>query len=107
MVNTYKATSEYGHAIFGDDVFDGDFDAAEEKDHLDGGHLEIVPRDYEVTSDNFSGGPKGSPYRAALRKEIEEALLAGYHLKRVEVAVKKTAAKKAASSTEQVDAPDL
>lgn len=84
MTNTYKAISEYGKAIFGEDVFDGDFDAAEEKDHLDAGHLEIVPRDYEVTSNNFSGGPMGSPYRAALRKEIEEALIAGYHIKRVD-----------------------
>lgn len=82
MTNQYKATSAYGKAIFGEDVFDGDFTAGEEKDHLDGGHLELVPRDYEVTSDDFSGGPKGSMYTAALVKEIEESLIAGYHLVR-------------------------
>lgn len=92
MTNQYKALSEYGRAIFGEDVFDADFAAGEERDHLDGGHLEIVPRDYEVVSDNFSGGPKGSFYRAALVKEIEAALVGGYHLKRV--VAKKVAAKK-------------
>lgn len=83
MTNTYKALSEYGKAIFGEDVFNADFTASEEKDHLDGGHLEIVPRDYEVTSDNFSGGPKGAHYRAALLKEVEAALIAGYHIRRM------------------------
>ena len=92
MGNTYKATSAYGRAIFGEDVFDADFEAAEEKDHLDGGHLELVPRDYEVVSDSFSGGPKGSLYRGAFVKEIEHALIAGYHLKRVEPAPAKKAA---------------
>jgi hypothetical protein len=96
MTNTYKPTSAYGRAIFGDDVFDGDFDAAEEKDHLDGGHLEIVPRKYEVLSDNFSGGRKGSEYTAALVKDVEAALLAGYHLRRADAAAK--VAKKAAAS---------
>lgn len=96
MTNTYRSTSEYGRAIFGEDVFDGDFTAAEEKDHLDGGHLEIVPRKYTVLSDNFSGGEKGSEYVAALPKDIETALLQGYHLQRVDDApvAKKAAAKK-------------
>lgn len=95
MNNTYKATSEYGRAIFGEDMFDADFAAAEEKDHLDGGHLEIVPRDYEVLSDNFAHGKKGMTYHAALVKDIETALLAGFHLKRVD---EKPAAKKGAAT---------
>lgn len=84
MTNQYKATSAYGQALFGTDVFEADFTASDEKDHLDGGHVEIVPREYEVLSDNFSGGPKGSPYTAALLKDVEAALVAGYHLRRVD-----------------------
>jgi len=93
MTNTYKATDEYGRAIFGEDVFDGDFDAGEEKDHLDGGHLELVPRDYTVLSDNFAPGMKGATYTAALLKEIEAALIAGGHLARVPDAKKATTKK--------------
>jgi hypothetical protein len=96
MINTYKATDEYGRAIFGEDVFDADFAAGEEKDHLDGGHLEIVPRNYTVLSDNFSGGAKGETYSAALLKEIEAALIAGGHIARVSDA--KPAVKKAAAA---------
>jgi len=97
MTNQYKALSEYGKAIFGEGVFDADFDAAEERDLLDGGHLELVPRDYEILSDNFSGGMKGMTYHAALVKDVETALIAGYHLKRVNPAPAKPTAKKAAS----------
>lgn len=97
MTNTYKATSTYGKAIFGEDIFDGDFEASEEKDHLDGGHLEIVPRKYEVLSDNFTGGSKGSEYTAALVKDVEDALIAGYHLRRMDPPVSKTTKKTAAS----------
>ncbi len=99
MTNTYKAVSEYGRAIFGDDVFDGDFDAAEEKDHLDGSHLEIVPRKYKVLSNNFTDGEMGSEYVAALPKGREDLLLQGGHLRRddsppaTKPATKKTAEK--------------
>lgn len=95
MTNQYKATSAYGEALFGTDVFEADFTATEEKDHLDGGHVEMVPREYEVLSDNFSAGPKGSPYTAALLKDVESALIDGYHLKRVDP---KPAPKKKADS---------
>ena len=94
MTNTYKATDEYGALIFGEDVFDGDFSVVEERDHLDAGHLEIVPRKYKVLSDNFSGGKKGEPLEAAYPMEVEAALLAGGHLVRVD---DKPAAKKAAA----------
>lgn len=83
MTNQYRATSPYGEAIYGKDVFDADFTAGEERDHLDGGHLEIVPRDYTVMSDNFSGGAKGAVYQGAFPREIEEALMSGGHLTRV------------------------
>lgn len=95
MTNTYKATSEYGRAIFGEDVFDGDFVATEEKDHLDGGHLELVPRKYKVTSNNFTDGVEGAAHWAALLKDVEDALVAGGHLVRDDSApAKKAAAKK-------------
>lgn len=97
MTNQYRAVSAYGKAIFGEDIFDADFAASEEKDHLDGGHLELVPRKYKVTSNNFSGGAEGSEYEAALLKEVEESLVAGGHLAREDSAKKeKAAAKKAA-----------
>jgi len=95
MTNQYKATSAYGQALFGSDVFEADLTASEEKDHLDGKHIEIVPRAYEVLSDNFSGGPKGSEYTAALVKDVESALIDGYHLRRV--ATKPVPKKKAES----------
>lgn len=82
MTNQYKAVSIYGKAVFGEDVFDADFAAAEERDHLDAGHLELVPRTYKVTSNNFTGGDHGSEYEAALPVEIEAALVAGGHLVR-------------------------
>lgn len=82
MTNQYKAVSEYGRAIFGEDVFDADFAVTEERDHLDGGHLKLVPRKYKVISNNFTSGPAGSEYEAALPVEIERALVAGGHLVR-------------------------
>lgn len=95
MTNQYKAVSEYGRAIFGEDIFDADFGVSEEKDHLDGGHLELVPRKYKVTSNNFSGGPEGGEYRAALLKEIEASLVAGGHIMRDDAPpAKKATAKK-------------
>lgn len=93
--NQYKAVSEYGRAIFGEGVFDADFAAVEEKDHLDSGHLELVPRKYEILSANFSGGVMGDEYEAALVKDIETALIDGGHLKRKDE--KKPVAKKAAA----------
>lgn len=96
MTNTYKAVSEYGRAIFGEHVFDGDFDAGEEKDLVGAGHLEIEPRKYRILSDNFSGGEMGSDVMAAYPMEIEAALLQGNHLRRADdkPAAKKTAEKK-------------
>lgn len=95
MTNTYRALSGYGKAIYGEDVFEGGFTAAEEQDHLNGKHLELVPRKYKVLSDNFSGGTKGGEYVAGLQMEIEAALVAGGHLIRDDAPVaKKAAAKK-------------
>jgi hypothetical protein len=83
MTNTYRAVSGYGKAIYGDDVFEGDFTTAEEQDHLNGKHLELVPRKYKVLSDNFAAGAQGSEIEAAYPVEIE-AMLSGVHIERVE-----------------------
>lgn len=83
MTNTYRALSGYGKAIYGEDVFEGDFTAAEEQDHLNGKHLELEPRKYKVLSDNFAPGAQGSEIEAAYPVEIEAAL-SGIHIERVE-----------------------
>lgn len=84
MTNTYRPVSEYGKAVFGEDVFDGDFTAAEERDHLDGGHLEIVPREYKVTSENYAAGKQGEVVELALPVEVEAAQVFGGHIERVQ-----------------------
>jgi hypothetical protein len=82
MANTYRATSERGQALFGEDVFDGEFSAVDEADHLSGGHLEIVPRPYRVLSNNYSAGDQGSVVDLALPVENEAALILGGHIQR-------------------------
>lgn len=101
MPNTYRPLSEYGKAVWGEAVFDGDFTVAEELDHVAGGHLEIVPRKYRVLSDNFTGGPQDGEYLGALRMETEAALIQGGHLERVDKPVDKKPAAKAADKKEQ------
>jgi hypothetical protein len=103
MANTYKPTSAVGEHYFGADEFEADFTPVEERDWLDGKHVELVPRTYEVLSDNYSGGEQGSEIEAAFVVEIEAALVSGGHLKRVDKkpAAKKTAAKKAEKAAEK------
>lgn len=84
MTNTYRAMSPQAEAAFQPGVFEADFTVMDEKDHLDGGLLELVPRAYRVLSNNFSGGPQNSTYDATFRREIEEALIAGGHIERVD-----------------------
>jgi hypothetical protein len=103
MSNTYKPLSEFGEHHFGADPFEAEFAPAEERDWIDGKHVELVPRTYEVLSDNYSGGEQGSEIEAAFVVEIEAALVSGGHLKRVDKkpAPKKTAAKKAEKAAEK------
>jgi hypothetical protein len=68
-------------------VVDLDLSVMDEKDAIDGGHLEIVPRAYKVLSDNFSGGPQDSEWMGALRVETEAALIQGGHIQRVDAPV--------------------
>ena len=93
MTNSYRALSPQAVAMFAEGVFDADFEAAEEKDHLDSGLLELVPRKYKVLSNNFSGGLMGGEYRAGLLKDIEAALIQGGHLQRDDAPAAKKAAK--------------
>ena len=90
MTNTYKATSVVGEHYFGEGVVDLDLSATEERDALDGKHLEIVPRSYQVLSDNYSAAEQGAVVDLALLKEHETALIDGGHLERVDTAKKPT-----------------
>lgn len=97
MANTYRAASPLGEALHGKDVFEAEFTAAEERDHLAGGHLEIVPRPYRVLSPRFAAGEPGDTVELALPVE-KEAMLLGVHIERVD-----KPAKKAAKAAEKKD----
>jgi hypothetical protein len=84
MTNTYRALSVAAKSEHGDAPVDLDLSVVDERDALDGGHLELVPRTYRVLTNNFSGGPEGSEYVGALQKEIEAALISGGHLERID-----------------------
>lgn len=83
-MNTYKATSPAAVAAFEDGVFERDFTPTEERDHLNSGLLELVPRTYKVLSNNFSAGQQGDTFEAAYLVEIEQALIQGGHIERVD-----------------------
>lgn len=82
-VNTYKVTSDVGRHYYGEGVVELDLSADEERDALNGGHLELVPRTYRVLSDNYEAGEQGAVVELALLTEIEAALVQGGHLERV------------------------
>jgi hypothetical protein len=82
--NTYRPLSERAKLLHGEDVFEAEFSATEERDHLDGGHLEIVPRPYKVLSANYSAGKQGAVVDLALLVEHEAALTEGGHIERAE-----------------------
>lgn len=89
MANIYQALSVRAKTLFGDKPFEDEFSPSEEADHISGGHLEIVPRPYEVLSNNYSAGKQGSVVELALPVEQEAALIQGGHIKRVEKPAKK------------------
>lgn len=84
MTNTYKATSPAAVAAFAAGVFERDFTPTEEQDWLNSGLLELVPRKYKVLSNNFSAGAQNSEIDAAYPVEIEQALIQGGHIQRVD-----------------------
>lgn len=93
--NTYRPVSDRAKALHGEDAFEAEFTAAEERDQLDGGHLEIVPRPYRVLSDNYAAGKQGDVVDLALPVDIEAALVSGGHLERADASPKKSAKKSA------------
>jgi hypothetical protein len=92
MSNTYRPVSDRAKALEGDKPFEADYTPGEERDQLDGGHLEIVPRPYKVLVNNFAAGEQGDTVDLALLVEEEGALLAGGILERSDPP-KKTAKK--------------
>ncbi len=82
MTNTYKALSEIGEHYYGTGELD--LSVTAEKDALDAGHLEIVPREYKVLSYRFAAGELGDVIKLALRVETENALIQGGHIERVD-----------------------
>lgn len=89
MANTYRAVSARALALHGEDTFEADYSAVEERDHVSGGHLEIVPRDYRVLSRNYLEGKQGEVISLALPVENEAALISGGHIERAEPETKK------------------
>jgi hypothetical protein len=88
MTNTYKAISTVGEHYFGAGVTDHDLTAVEEKDALQGGHLELVPRTYRVLSDNYTAAAQGETFEGSFLVENEAALIQGGHIERVDPAPK-------------------
>ena len=86
MTNTYRTLSLIGAHLYGEGENDLDLSVLDEKDALDNGHLELVPRKYKVTSTSYAGGKKDDVVTLALQIEVEVALISGGHLARVEAA---------------------
>jgi hypothetical protein len=84
MSNTYRTLTKLGEHLYGEGENDLDLSVLDEKDALNNGHLELVPRTYTVTSTNCTHGKQGSKVQLALRVEVEAALVNGGHLERVE-----------------------
>jgi hypothetical protein len=93
-MNTYKATSPAAQAAFDEGVFERDFSATEERDWLDSGLLELVPRTYKVLSNNYSAAKQGETFEGSFPVELEAALIQGGHIERVDKPAAKAAEKK-------------
>lgn len=89
MTNLYSPISARAKALHGDKPFEADLSVLDERDELAGGHLEIVPRPYEVLSNNFAAGKQGDVVDLALVVEHEAALTAGGHIQRAKSATTK------------------
>jgi hypothetical protein len=80
----YRAVHPSYAAVFGGDVFEAEYSAVEERDWLDRGLLELVPRRYKVTGPHAVRGVEpGETFLAGLRVDEESALIAGGHIARV------------------------
>ncbi len=83
-MNTYRATSPAAVAAFADGVFERDFTVTEEKDWIDSGLVELVPRTYRVLSNNYSAAAQGQTFEGVFLIENEAALIQGGHIERVD-----------------------
>jgi len=83
MTNLYRALTPAAEAAFSDGVFEADFTSSQERDWLDSGLLELVPRRYRVLSDNYEL-PKDNTFVATMLVEIEQALVGAGHIERVD-----------------------
>jgi hypothetical protein len=106
MTNLYRAKTPQAEAAFAPDVFERDFTATEEKDWLDSGQIQIVPRPYNVLSDSFTiegwPCPQNAVITAGFPIEIEAALISGGHIQRVvDEPAPKPAAKPAAKTDKE------
>lgn len=81
---TYKPVSERAKALHGEEPFEADLSPVEERDALDGGHLQIVPRPYRVLVNNYEAGKQDSTVSLALTVENEAGLIAGGILARAD-----------------------
>lgn len=84
MTNTYRALTPGAVAVYDDGVFERDFTPVEEQDALTSGLIELVPRKYRVLSNNFAAGEQDSEIEASFLVEIEQALIQGGHIERVD-----------------------
>jgi hypothetical protein len=84
MANTYRALTPAAVGAFAEGVFEREFTVMQEKDWLDSGLLELVPRTYRVLSDNYEAGRPGDLVELALLIENEAALIFGGHIERVD-----------------------
>src|SRR5689334_13852157 len=93
MPNTYRPVSDRAKALYGSVDLELDLSATDERDALEGGHLEIVPRPYKVLVNNYEAGEQGETVDLALPVDQEAALLSGGILERHDPPAKKTAKK--------------
>lgn len=85
MTNIYRPLSARAKAINGEDDFEADLTAVDELDQIRSGHLAIVPRAYEILSNNYEAGAQGDVVDLALLVDSEAALITGGHLKRLDI----------------------
>lgn len=102
--NQYRAVHPSWKALYGEDVFEHEFaNSDDERDHVDRGLFEIVPRPYRVLSDQYTvdGAPvaAGEVIEAGFPMDIEQMLLDGGHLERVRRDAKPTVAPAESEST--------
>jgi hypothetical protein len=88
MTNTYRPVSVAAKSTYGEAPVDLDLSVTEEKDAIEGRHLELAPRTYRVLSDNYTAAAQGETFEGTFLVENEAALIQGGHIERVDPAPK-------------------